>query len=85
MLVCALMPALACSDARPSFDERTFALGEGRFRLDFQDGARPAPLVRDTTTLLTLDALAFQVGVVDELTSDRSWDPGEIERRGDAD
>ncbi|MBX3261101.1 MAG: glycoside hydrolase family 31 protein [Labilithrix sp.] len=84
-LGCALAPSSACSDATLRLEAEPFDVGEGRVRLTVAQGGRALTLTRDGRTLLTLDERAFEVGVVDELAPDRSWDPWEIERRGDED
>ncbi|MBX3209661.1 MAG: glycoside hydrolase family 31 protein [Labilithrix sp.] len=85
VLGCALAPSSACSDASLRLEPEPFAIGEGRFLLAVSKSGSELALTRDGVTLLTLDRDAFQIGVVDELLPDRSWDPWEIERRGDAD
>ncbi|MBN9164011.1 MAG: hypothetical protein BGO98_22485 [Myxococcales bacterium 68-20] len=82
---CALAPASGCSDASLHLEPEPFAIGEGRFRLEVAGSGSEIRLTRDGLTLLTLDRSAFQLGVVEELLPDRSWDPWEIERRGDED
>ncbi len=85
VLGCVVAPVGACSDARLELRPTSFAVGEGRFTIAANgDGSRLA-LNRDGTTLLTLERDAFQLGVVDELGTERSWDPWQIERVGEAD
>lgn len=75
----------ACSDARIEIERAPFTSGRGRYRLDVKEQGRLLSLMRDTTELVTFDATAFQVGVVLERDATRSWDPWEIERRGEVD
>src|SRR5688572_32233910 len=75
----------ACSDARIEIADGPIELGAGRFTLDVADDGRTITLRRDRGVLLTLDERAFEVGIVPDLPQDRSWDPWEIERRGEAD
>lgn len=82
---CVFAPASACSDATIALEPEPFAIGEGRFRLEVKGKGSELLLTRDGLTLLTLDRAALQLGVVDELAADRSWDPWEIDRRGEAD
>lgn len=84
VLGCTLAPA-ACDDAPLRLPREPFAVGEGRFRLQVDGQGSTLRLQRDHTTLLTLEPSAFQLGVVEETAADRSWDPIEIDRRGDAD
>ncbi|MDF2697425.1 MAG: uncharacterized protein K0S65_5808, partial [Labilithrix sp.] len=83
--VLALGCALACSDASLHLEPEPFAIGEGRFVLQVEGKGSRLTLTRDGSPLIALDPSAFQVGLVDELLPDRSWDPWEIERRGELD
>jgi alpha-D-xyloside xylohydrolase len=75
----------ACSDARVEIARAPFAIGHGRHRIEVRDEGRALSFVRDGRELLGLDASAFSVGVAAERDPSRSWDPWEIERRGEVD
>ncbi len=79
---CALAPA--CSRTELALASEPFTIGEGRLRLEFAGDGGHIVLTRDGQALLTLDRRAFELGVVDELLPDRSWDPWDVERIGDA-
>ena len=83
VLACALVPAVACSGAEITLEPEPFVIGQGRFVLAVTGKGSHLALERDGHALITLDPAAFQVGVAEELAPDRSWDPWEIERRGD--
>jgi alpha-D-xyloside xylohydrolase len=76
---------LACSDARIEIARAPFAVGHGRHRIEVKDGGRTLSFVRDGRELVGLDASAFSVGITAERDATRSWDPWEIERRGEVD
>lgn len=82
-LACTCAIAPACSDARILLADAPFTLGKGRFLLEVSDSGSRLLLSRDGAPVLTLDPNAFQLGVVDDLSDDRSWNPSEIERRGE--
>jgi alpha-D-xyloside xylohydrolase len=75
----------ACSDARIELARAPFDVGQGRHRIAVKDDGRTLAFVRDGRDLVTLDATAFVVGVTAERDASRSWDPVEIERRGESD
>lgn len=75
----------ACSDARIELARAPFVVGQGRHRIAVKDEGRTLSFVRDGRVLLALDAGAFSVGVTAERNASRSWDPWEIERRGEVD
>jgi alpha-D-xyloside xylohydrolase len=82
-LGCAAAPSSACSDASLRLQPEPFVIGEGRFTLRVSGNGSELVLLRDGSPLLTLDPAAFQLGIVDELGTERSWDPWEIERVGE--
>jgi alpha-D-xyloside xylohydrolase len=74
----------ACTDARLEIGADPIVLGEGRYRLEVEAGGRALALRRDGALLLSLDAASFELGLVSEIDANKSYDPWEIERRGDA-
>jgi alpha-D-xyloside xylohydrolase len=78
--VLAWVSVAGCSDAEVVLQRDPFSLGEGRFLLQVSE--RAVGLERDGQRLISLDPGSFQLGVVDDLGSDRSWDPWEIEQHG---
>ncbi len=80
-----LLVVASCSDAGIEISENPILLGDRRFTLHIADNGQHLRFERDGATLLTLDANAFEVGVVSEILKDRSYDPWEIERRGEGD
>jgi alpha-D-xyloside xylohydrolase len=81
-LALALGCGLACGNGQITLSREAFSLGEGRFLLQVSDEV--IGLERDGHRLLTLDASSFQLGVTAEPSADRSWDPWDIEQRGEA-
>jgi alpha-D-xyloside xylohydrolase len=91
-----LAPALSalatssCGDPPIVLAAPAFTLGDGRFRLDVTGDGSALAFLRDSTTVLSLDARSFQIGIAVESANnaaafnDRSWDPWELDRRGDA-
>lgn len=79
----ALLCIASCTDGYAVLAPETVAVGSAAHRVVVEDDGRRIAFVRGDTTLLTFDATAFQVGVVDEILPDRAYDPVQIERRGD--
>jgi len=82
----ALAPsASGCADASPLLAREGFTLGARPYTLGVAPDGLGITLRRGETTLLVLDAAAFQLGVVDALDDQKSYDPWDVERRGESD
>ena len=74
-----LLAALtACTSGELAYRTPKTVVGTGRFVLAIDDDARSIVLSRDGTSLVTLDAAAFQVGTA-AADATASWDPSELE------
>lgn len=74
---------VACTDGYAVLGAEPIAVGTARHRVVVEDDGRAIRFVRGETTLVTLDAAAFQLGVADEILPGRAYDPVHVERRGD--
>jgi alpha-D-xyloside xylohydrolase len=60
-------------------------VGAGKYHLTLEDGGATIVLRRDTEALLTFAPDAFQLGIADVQSDTASWDPWDIEQRGESD
>lgn len=78
-----VIPACRSNDDLITVTE-PFTLGVGRVHLAISGDGSTLSFLRDTTTLLSFDRSAFQIGVTSTPQEDQSYDPWEIEQRGAA-
>ncbi|MBS2018542.1 MAG: glycoside hydrolase family 31 protein [Deltaproteobacteria bacterium] len=79
----ALAPGAAgCGETAELAAAQGFALGPEPYTLDVANDGRTVTLRRRSEPIVVLDPDAFQLGIVETLDDQKSYDPWDIERRG---
>ena len=76
--------AYGCGETAEIKASQGFTLGQTQpYTIDISDDARTVTLRRRGEPVVVLDHDAFQIGVVESLDDQKSYDPWDVERRGD--
>jgi len=74
----------ACRGGAPLLRDEAVVVGSSPFTLEVIGEGKTLLLRRGHDVLVTLPADAFQLGIAAEPSEGRSWDPWDLERRGEA-